>query len=161
MIAEAIDKIISMSEPHYFESNSGTYSDKRMERIPSDIRAAAIHVKSLRGFTDYIKEIYLGDTPHDQDYFVLIESESKVSLISYLDDDKKREYIITAEPEIPNFGFDRFVKTDWLIIQLQSMFVKDPETDLAIIQKFAGTTTAGTIKEYSDEPRVEIGVVEV
>lgn len=151
MIADAIQKIIDISRPHYLESNSGTYADKRMERIPADIRANPIKVKSLSGFADYIKKIYADDTPLDQKYFVLIESETKVSLVSYLDKDKKREYIITAEPEIPNFGFDRFVRTDSLIIQLQSMFVNDAETDLSLIQKFAGTTTAGTIKEYSDD----------
>lgn len=151
MIAEAIQKIIDMSDPHMVKTESGTYADKKLTRVPSTVRAEPIIVKSLGGFVDYIRDIEIDDTPRDRNYFVLIESEKKVSLVSFLDADMKREYIITAHAEIPSFDFGRFMKTDSMIIQLQAMFDPDPETDLAKIQKFVGTATAGTIKEYSDD----------
>lgn len=151
MIAEAIQKIIDISVPHFLDTDAGTFSDKNMTRIPRSVRAEPITVRSLKGFTDYIKEIYMDDTPMTRDYFVIVENERRVSLMSFLDEDKRREVIIRADAETPDIEFDRFRETERMIIALQTKFVNDPKTDLAKVQKFVGTTTAGTVKEYSDD----------
>ena len=153
MIAEAIDKIISMAEPHVvFGSNGGkTYSDKKLYDVKTAEVADALIVKNLNGFCEDIKKFAQNDTNDIHDYFVLVESHKKVSLISRLNRDRDRETLIMAVPDVPDFPFGRFVENEKMIILLQSAFVEDHETDLNKVRKFVGTVTAGTVKEYSDD----------
>lgn len=153
MIAKAIEKIVSMAEPHVVFSKEGrvAYSDKELYEIKQDQRAAALQVKSLDGFCEYIRQFAQKDTSDLNDYFVLVESHKCVSFISRLDADREREILIRAVPEVPEFPYGRFINSEQMIILLQSVFEGSEGTDLAKVQHFVGTVTAGTIKEYSDD----------
>lgn len=151
MIAEAIEKIISISEPHMVYSGRLAYSDKKLQQIDQDMVADVLRVKSLKGFCEYIKQFADNDARDVTDYFVLVESPKCVSFISKLNIDRKREILIQAVPELPSFPYGTFIDTEKMIILLQSAFIEDIETDLAAVRRFVGTTTAGTIKEYSDD----------
>lgn len=153
MIAKAIDKIAKMTEPHVVFAKEGriAYSDKDLYEIKQCHRAEPLLIKNLGGFCEYIRQFAKKETEEISDYFVLVESHKCVSFISKLNEDRKREILIKAVPEVPDFPFGRFINNEQMIILLQSAFVKDAETDLGVVQKFTGTVTAGTVKEYSDD----------
>lgn len=153
MIAKAIEKIVSMAEPHVVFSRDErvAYSDKELYEIKQNQRAAALQVKSLEGFCEYIRQFAQKDTSALKDYFVLVESHKCVSFISRMDTDRERETLIRAIPEVPEFPFGRFINSEQMIILLQSAFDGGAGTDLEKVQHFVGTVTAGTIKEYSDD----------
>lgn len=153
MIAKAIDKIAKMAEPHIVFSKEGriSYSDKELYEVKQDQRAETLIVKNLGGFCEYIKQFAKNDTKEISDYFVLVESHKSVSFISKLNEDREREVLIKAVPEVPDFPFGRFINNEQMVILLMSAFVEGAETDLGVVQKFVGTVTAGTVKEYSDD----------
>ena len=153
MIAKAIQKIVDMAEPHIVFTQDGkvAYSDKELHEIEQCQRAEYLTVKNLKGFCEYIKQFAQNDTASIGDYFVLVESYKCVLFISKLDRDRKREILIRAVPEVPEFPFGRFIENEKMIILLQSAFVEDLQTDLNVVRKFVGTVTAGTVKEYSDD----------
>ena len=153
MIAEAIDKIISLAEPHMIFGATGemTYSDKKLHEVKTAAVADALIVRNLDGFCEYIRKFAQNDTTSISDYFVLVESYKKVSFISRLNRDRYRETLIMAVPDVPEFPFGRFIENEKMIILLQSAFVEDLQTDLNVVRKFVGTVTAGTVKEYSDD----------
>ena len=153
MIAKAIDKIVKMTEPHIVFVKDGqiAYSDKDLYEVKQCRRAEPLTVKNLGGFCEYIKQFAKNDTKEISDYFVLVESHRSVLFMSKLNEDREREILIKAVPEVPDFPFGRFINNEEMIILLQSAFVQDAETDLGVVQKFTGTVTAGTIKEYSDD----------
>jgi hypothetical protein len=153
MIAEAIDKIISLAAPNMIFGAPGekTYSDKKLYDVKTAAAADALIVRNLDGFCEYIRKFAQNDAESIGDYFVLVESYKKVSFISRLNRDRDRETLIMAVPDVPDFPFGRFIENEKMIILLQSAFVEDPETDLNVVRKFVGTVSAGTVKEYSDD----------
>lgn len=153
MIAKAIDKIVSMAQPHIVFGIDGrpAYCDKKLYDVRQCNRAEPLLVKNLKGFCEYIRQFAQNDTVSISDYFVLVESYKKVSFISRLNKDRERETMIMAVPETPDFPFGRFIENEKMIILLQSAFVEDQKTDMNVVRKFVGTVTAGTVKEYSDD----------
>ena len=152
MIAKAIEKIIALSEPHIVETYTQKFTDKRLERIPECTRATEIKVSTLSALVNYIKTVMeMTDMRSFERYFVHVVSPTKVRLLSGLNSDDERECLVLATPQIPKIPFEQFIDSEKMIIILQSAFMRGDDTDLEMIQKFTGTATAGTIKEYSDD----------
>ncbi len=59
--------------------------------------------------------------------------------------------MVVVKARIPDFRFDTYMDQENFCINLQSKFIDDPDTDRALILKFAGTMEAGTIAEYGDD----------
>ena len=72
-------------------------------------------------------------------------------MYSCLADNRDREYLVTAKAMVPDFVFNHFMDQEKFCINLQSKFIDDPETDRALLLKFAGTVEAGTVAEYGDD----------
>ena len=44
MLREAIDRILTLSEPHIVEINGEQYADRQMTRVPCELRAEPLEV---------------------------------------------------------------------------------------------------------------------
>ena len=149
MIRDAINRIIELAGPKAINLNGVNYSEETLYRVEEDLRADPIRLSTLTGLVRYIKTQKCD--LNKITYFVQIVSPTQVRLVSSLDIDRKREVIVDVNAEIPKFPFERFISNEAMIISMQAMFVDDPETDRALVLQFAGTVTAGSIKEYGDD----------
>lgn len=126
------------------------YSSKPLHRISYNPKATTIEMNTLSSLVDYIR------TGVDRNYLtgnmiVHVVSPTKVCLYSPLDYEHKREYFVDVNAKLPSFRFGQFINKDEFIINLQSKFIDDPETDKALLLKFAGTVESGTVAEYGDD----------
>ena len=80
-----------------------------------------------------------------------VQSPTLVQMYSELDYERKREYMVEVNASVPDFRFNQFSDHEPFCINLQSKFIDDPETDRALLLKFAGTVEAGTVAEYGDD----------
>lgn len=146
MIRAALEYINGLKEPTIKEIDGNTYSDKPLERISYIPYAGAIEMKTLSSFVEYIKANI--DEMSDK-MIVHVVSPTEVRLYSALDMDRKREYLVKVNAELPNFRFGNFIDHESFVIALQSKFVSNADRDLVL--KFAGTVEDGTVAEYGDD----------
>jgi len=149
MIKAAIEKIISLAEPHVIEKYSGDYVDKPMTRLDYDIRAKAIGMSNLSSLVSYIK--LTKDLKNDTQYIVHVVSPTEVLLLSGLDGDREREKLVSVVAEVPSFRFDNYIQNENFIIGVQAKFCDGgSNNDKDVILRFAGNVKTGTVAEYGD-----------
>jgi len=146
MIKAALEYINGLKEPVIKNIDGETYSDKPLSRISYVPYANAIEMKTLTSFVEYIKANI--DSMAEK-MIVHVVSPTKVHLYSSLDDDRKREYLVEVNAELPDFRFGNFVDHESFVIALQSKFL--PNTDRDLVLKFAGTVEDGTVAQYGDD----------
>lgn len=137
-----------MGEAKVQEIGGQMYSDKPLERVNFNPRADAVRMSTLTSLVDYIKANI--DTMSEK-MIIHVVSPTKVRLYSSLDKEREREYIVDVVANLPSIDFDRFIDHESFCIGLQSKFVQDPETDVAMVLKFAGTVEDGTVAQYGDD----------
>lgn len=158
MIAAAIDKILSISQPLTVKIDGSTYTTEKLHRVDEDMRADPIQVKTLTGLLDYINAHNDGGW---EGYFLHVVSETRVDLISQLDSDRKRETLVVANAETPRTPIGSWFESEQFLIAAQATIVQDENTDIAAILKFAGTVEDGTITEYKDDGVTQKATVKV
>lgn len=149
MIASAIDKILSLAKPAVVQIGDEMYGVDKLTRLDTERHAEPLHVRTLSSMVLYIREF--NDMRKDLPLLVQVVSPTKVQLVTALDKDRKRECLMVAEAELPIIPFHEFIDNEKMLIAVQSMFVEDAETDRALVLKFAGTVTSGSVKEYGDD----------
>ena len=149
MIKKAFEYIVGLGEAKQHYINGDTYSDKPLYRIDKYIpKASAIEMNTLSSLVDYIKSKV--DVMSEK-MMVQVVSPTKVRLYSQLDDNRDRENLVEVNALIPSFSYDRFTEHEMFCISVQSKFIDDPDTDKALVLKFAGTVEHGTVAEYGDD----------
>ena len=150
MIKDAIKYIVDeLSHAERYMINGDEYSDKQLYRIdPYFPKAKAIGMSTLTSLVEYIKA---NIDSMDKNMIIHVKDPETVELYSCLDDNRDREYLVTAKAMVPDFVFNHFMDQEKFCINLQSKFIDDPETDRALLLKFAGTVEAGTVAEYGDD----------
>lgn len=109
------------------EANGGKYTPERLCRINAPV-AEPVVTHSLTSIVDYVKKNV--DFLDPKELVVHVVSPTEVQLISYLNDDSKREVYIRAEAILPNnVKFNGFLDTEGFNIMLQSGFVNQPTVD--------------------------------
>ena len=103
-------------------------------------------MKTLTSLVEYIKANI--DSMSER-MIVHVISPTEVHLYSSLDADRKREYLVEVNAELPDFRFGSFIDHENFVIALQSKFVPNEDRDLVL--KFAGTVEDGTVAEYGDD----------
>lgn len=150
MIKEAIDKILSLGEPHYKQYGQELYSDKAMSRLPKQYipRAEPLRMSNLSSLLGYIRSF-----PEEmaEKMIVHVQSYERVVLLSGLDGDRKRECLAIAEASVPEFRFNQWLGHEEFVIGVQSKFVDHEHSDKALLLKFAGTVESGTLAQYGDD----------
>lgn len=147
-LKEALAYAVGLAEPHIVDYAGGRFTDKQLSRIECDVRASAIHMKTLTGLVDYIKMMQADTLRYDQ-WIVQVNSPFEVSFYSKLNEDRKREALAVAEAELPSIRYNSFTEAEDFLIALRSMFVQTEATDLLL--KFAGTVEIGSVQQYSDD----------
>lgn len=148
MIKKALEYLIGLAVPNFKEVDGFLYSDKPMERIDFNPKAAKIEMNTLSSLIDYIRanvDVMSGKM------IIHVQSPTKVQMYSALDYERKREYVVEVNASVPDFRFNQFTDHESFCINLQSKFMDLPGTDRALILKFAGTVETGTVAEYGDD----------
>ena len=148
MIKKAIEYVIGLAEPHFKDVDGYLYSDKPLERINYNPKAAKIEMNTLSSLIDYIKA---NVDEMSGKMIIHVQSPTKVQMYSALDSERKREYMVEVNASVPDFRFNQFIDHEAFCINLQSKFIDAPGTDRALLLKFAGTVEAGTVAEYGDD----------
>lgn len=154
MIEKALKYLVGIGEANIKEvtlpdGTKQTYSDKPLNMLTKRIhRADVLHMHTLSSLVEYIKANIDTMAPK---MIIHVESPEKVSLYSQLDEERKRECIVEVYAQVPEFGYERFIDHEAFTINVQSKFFEDPNTDEALLLKFAGTVEQGSVVEYGDD----------
>lgn len=149
MIKEALQYIVGLGEAREHTIHGDTYSDKELYRVEKYIpMARAIEMNTLTSLVDYIKANI--DTMADK-MIIQVVSPEEVRLFSQLNEQRKREDIVVVKAVTPTFSYERFIDHESFCINVQAKFIDDPQTDKAILLKFAGTVEQGSVAEYGDD----------
>ena len=148
MIKKAFEYIVGLSEPRVQVINDQVYSDKPLHRISYVPRAKSIEMNTLSSLIDYIKS---GVDIFNGKMIIHVQSPTRVCMYSALDDERDREYVVEVNAQLPRFAFDQFQDHEAFCIGVQSKCIDDPETDKALLLRFAGTVEVGSVADYGDD----------
>lgn len=148
MLKSFVQHIVGMAEPHIECIDGETYSDKPLHRICYIPYADSIGMNTLSSLIDYIKS---GVDTFGGKMIIHVQSPTQVSMYSALDVERNREAVVVVKANVPEFRFNSFENHESFVIGVQSKFVDDPDTDKALLLKFAGTVEAGSVAEYGDD----------
>lgn len=147
MIAEAIEKILSLGGSKTEKINGRTYSNSPKGIVPLvPPRAETLRLNTLTGVVDYCGGKAIQGT------MIHIAGPGDVKLIDeYFDSENwlTRSTYLHASHESPTFSFGRRMDPETFIITLQAMFVPDENT--AAILKVVGNITEEAVKTFSDD----------
>lgn len=144
MIKEALQYITGLANQKTMEINGQQYSNQSLQLIKRPT-PAAITVRSLSGFVDYIKSEY--DAPGA--LMVHVESPTKVSAFTTFNDDYNRKTLIEAEALLPKIHFSTWTDVEEFNIQLQSLF--HPNDTRAALLKLVGNVREDAEQSYADD----------
>lgn len=148
MLKSFIQYIVNLAAPNVQTINNETYSDKQLHRISYIPYAQKITMNTLSSLLDYIRS---GVDTFGEKMIIHVQSPTCVSMYSALDIERNRETVVEVRANVPEFSFNRFDNHESFVIGVQSKFVDDPNTDKALLLKFAGTVEAGSVAEYGDD----------
>ena len=154
MIKEALKYIVGLGEAKVQDiklpdGTVQTYSDKPLNRLQKHIPMAdEICMSTLTSLVDYIKS-NVDSMPEKM--IIHVASPDEVRLFSMLNEERNRESLVRVKAQIPSFSYDKFIEHEAFCINVQSKFIDDPDTDKAILLKFAGTVEQGSVAEYGDD----------
>lgn len=155
MIKEALNYLVGLGEEKNEVKELTLPSGKKEIYYTGDLNllkeyhplANHINMCTLTSLLDYIRGNI--DTMAER-MIVQVISPEEVWLFSRLDEDRKREYLVKAAAKVPEFRYGYFIDHEEFVINVQSKFLSDPETDKDLILKFAGTVEQGSVAEYGD-----------
>lgn len=145
MLEKALKYINSLKEPVIHNIDGETYSDKPLHRISFLPKAEPVELNTLTSLVDYI----VSEFDARDKLFVHVVSPTRVDVFSSLDRERGREEVLTVKALLPSFQFGQYMGSESFNIGLQSKFLDSNER--ALVLKFAGTTKAGSVAEYSDD----------
>lgn len=148
MLKSFIQYIVGLSAPTVQEINGETYSDKPLHRIQYIPYAKEIRMNTLSSLIEYIKS---GVDFFNEKMIIHVQSPTCVSMYSSLDIERNRENVVEVRANVPEFNFNQFMDHEAFCIGVQSKFIDHPDTDKALLLRFAGTVEAGSVAEYGDD----------
>jgi hypothetical protein len=120
MLAEFVQKLVSLAEPHYREEDGRLYVSRQMAELMPPV-VTPIQVQTLAGFRDLFK---LHD-PNDAPAVILIQDYGTVSLIAkQVDEWRRRAVFVKAvlPSDTPRFRFGSFLDPEEFLIGLMTLF---------------------------------------
>jgi hypothetical protein len=127
MIAEAIDRILRLSEPNLVHMDDRTYSDKTLTLIGPP-RCAPFSFERLAGFIDYIAN--QRDDLNTETVVIVVEGPRSVRLLGALSSvDRSRECYTAAECAVSPFKFGDRIGVEDFVIRIQTQFEETPDRE--------------------------------
>lgn len=148
MIEKALKYLVNLAEAKIHYVDGQTYSEKELHRISYNPKASEIEMNTLSSIVEYIKA---NIDEMNGNMIVHVKSPTCVALYSSLDRERRREYMVEVNAQVPEFKFNQFMDHESFCINLQSKFIDVEGTDKALVLKFAGTVESGTVAEYGDD----------
>lgn len=129
-----------------------TYANKNLVRYGAPKRANAIEASSLSSLVDYIE--HCAEEFKDQELIIQIEDPKKVNLISFLDQERKRECLFICRAQTSEFQFDRWYDQERFMVELQANFQMNE--DMELLMKLAGNVEKKNNMAFSDDGRTQV-----
>lgn len=95
-LVNAMKYIAEQAAPHMVVANGETYTDKRLTRVPQEMRAEPIKMRTLTSLLDYIGSD-VDELDVSTKYMIHVVSPTRVELVSSLDSDRMRETLAVVE----------------------------------------------------------------
>lgn len=149
MIEKALKYLAGLSTPNIREINGQTYTDKPLTRVKYNPKAEPLRLTTLGSLLDYISSGL--DDLGERQLIIHVQSPTRVEVFSALDNERDRETLVIVDASVPQIVFGSYIDHESFCVAMQSKFVDDPETDRALLLKFAGTVEAGSVAEYGDD----------
>lgn len=150
MTRDFINKIQETTVPNEVDYAGRKFIDKQMTALPRDITASPLETETLTSIVDYIKsKTDRGAIDPDRKFVVHIAGYNSVEIYNEMNEDKKRDNLISAEFECPAFPYGRFRPIENFIINLQSLFVQDESTKALL--EFVGSVKNDSSAEQQDD----------
>lgn len=146
IIKEALQWIVESQQPKIIRDGDWSYTSEKLQRLDEELRADPIGMSTLSGLVDYIKSKV---DALDDKMLIHVVSPTEVRLISPLDADREREYLVKVRAELPEITYGRFLKTEPFLISIRANFVQNEGSEAVL--RFAGTIESGTLATYSDD----------
>lgn len=152
MLKEAMQFFLDTSKPEIVDIEGKKYSDKHMHQIVEKKYPVAIHLTTLTGLLDYLAFENLR-SERDDELILQVVSPTKVLLYSKLDYERSRSHYVEVNADLPQYVFDNYLDQERFIISLKTRFVQteDPEDDLNLLVRFAGTAEGSSLRSYKDD----------
>lgn len=144
MIKAAIEKILSLAEPHTIYAGDYEYTDKPLTLIePPHI--SKLTFRTLKGFADVIRN----EKDNLSKLTVAVGENYAYAFTDFAEADKKRDFPYRAEADTPQIEFGRYMPYENMMIALKSKFV--PTDELNELVKLLGTITEENRTAISDD----------
>lgn len=142
MLAEMIDKIVSLAEAKTFEIDGETYSNKNLVRVPPHVDMP--HEFSVSSLDSIVKLIKTEKEKIGRTILVHVNRYDQVTVFSTYLDDFKRYVLYQATAEAPNYseGWRPYEKA---IIELRSIFVPNEGTKY-LLNLLSSMTSENSVK---------------
>ena len=146
MLKELAEYIVNNAAPVVQEIAGHVYTDKPLTRVDRIPNPEPLYFSTLTSLVDFISFV---DVNQYDPFIVHVESPTRVSLISALDEFNNRQKLAVAEANIPRFDFNRWIDHEAFCIGVQSKFIN--VADRPHLLRFAGTVENGTVATYGDD----------
>lgn len=150
MTKDYLNRTLELAEPHTIEYGGRLFVDKNMEALPEEpMVGPALHTSSLSSIVDYIIQGVDAQAFKSGRLIVHVEGSKAVTVYRELNNDKRRDCLISAAPVVSRFPFGQFMDVESFIINLQANFVQDKNT--ADLLAFVGSVKTDTGVEQNDD----------
>lgn len=145
MIQKALEYVNEINKPFLQEIGGKTYSDKHMTEVAPKRYAGSFELTTLTSLVEYL----MSGADEMAKMFVHVQSPTRIEVFSVLDDNRKRETLVTVKACLPKIYTDEYMERESFNIALQSKF--EDNADKELLLKFVGTMENGTVAEYGDD----------
>lgn len=148
MIKEAIEKILSLAEPHFEDRFGVRYCSQRLHHI-SPPSAPFLEVMSLTGVVDYFKGGPESDLAGEA--FLVVHCPTEVVAFRPISlPDKVRDKILEAHFATPQVDISRWTPLEEFLLGLQTCFVETAERNALL-------AVLGSVKDVNEIDYTESG----
>lgn len=123
--------------------NDQEYANRELYKLEQP-RRKELTVTTLTGLVDYIKSAFDGK----EDYIITVLSHRKVEVESKLNVNKRREFVIVSNAQLPEVDLNGFMDLEKFNIQLQSVFV--PSEERAKVLSLIGNIRTENVMQTGD-----------
>lgn len=131
------------------------YTNEKLYRMDEPPRAEPLHVETLTGLMDYVKNCT--DEFRDHPMILHVSSPTDVDFFSRLDAERKREHLCHAVANVHSFSFGQWMGQEDFIIRIQSNFA--PTADRELILQFAGNVITQNNLTYADDGITQVAAM--
>jgi hypothetical protein len=150
MTRDFLNGILALNAPNEIDYQGRKFVDKQLHVVPQEAVAAPLETSTLTSIVDYITSgTDAAWLPANDKFVIHVAGHDSVELYKELNADKARDHLLSASFEGNEFPYGRFIPIENFIIDLQSLFVQDENTEALLT--FVGSVKNDSSVEQSDD----------